>query len=146
MEHEEEDDDHHTPYPSFVSANKPKLDADMAFSESLRSNGIFMYVSNEMNYGHLVDPEAYSTKHLNNDLYEIQTNKIEWEKRYLHENYSKVLSGEHEIQQPCPDVFWFPVVSEKFCSHLISEMEHFGKWSDGSNRVSISLFFPSHFL
>lgn len=35
--------------------------------------------------------------------------------------------------QPCPDVYWFPVVTETFCQHLIEIMENFGKWSSGTN-------------
>ena len=35
--------------------------------------------------------------------------------------------------QPCPDVFWFPVISETFAKELVEEMEHFGKWSSGKN-------------
>lgn len=44
--------------------------------------------------------------------------------------------------QPCPDVYWFPVVTPTFCTHLIEEMENFGQWSDGSNKVChfLSLF------
>lgn len=39
----------------------------------------------------------------------------------------------NDIQQPCPDVFWFPMMTEKFCRQLIEEMEHYGIWSDGKN-------------
>lgn len=38
--------------------------------------------------------------------------------------------------QPCPDVYWFPVVTPEFCQSLIEIMENFGQWSDGSNKVS----------
>ena len=38
--------------------------------------------------------------------------------------------------QPCQDVFWFPMTTERFCDDLVAEMENFGKWSDGSNSVS----------
>ena len=37
--------------------------------------------------------------------------------------------------QPCNDVAWFPIVSEKFCDHMIEEMENHGKWSSGKNEV-----------
>lgn len=37
--------------------------------------------------------------------------------------------------QPCPDVYWFPIVNEKFTKELVAVMEAFGKWSDGSNHV-----------
>lgn len=38
-----------------------------------------------------------------------------------------------DIAQPCPDVFWFPLVSETFCKHLIEEVENYGQWSTGDN-------------
>lgn len=45
--------------------------------------------------------------------------------------------------QPCPDVYWFPIVSPIFCRHLIETMEAFGQWSDGSNSVSHSIDNPN---
>jgi hypothetical protein len=38
--------------------------------------------------------------------------------------------------QPCPDVFWFPTVTETFCDHLVQEVENYGKWSGGKNEVN----------
>lgn len=40
------------------------------------------------------------------------------------------------VLQPCPDVYWFPVFSNVACNHLVEEMEHHGKWSQGKNVVS----------
>lgn len=58
----------------------------------------------------------------------------EWEKRYIHENYTNARSASiDEFEQPCPDVFWFPLLSKRFCRELIEEMEHFGEWSGGKN-------------
>jgi hypothetical protein len=37
--------------------------------------------------------------------------------------------------QPCPDVYWFPVVKPRFCKEFIEIMEEYGEWSDGSNKV-----------
>ncbi len=31
-------------------------------------------------------------------------------------------------------MYWFPIVSPRFCTSLINMMEAFGKWSDGSNQ------------
>ena len=33
-------------------------------------------------------------------------------------------------------MYWFPIVSEKYCDDLIKTMEAFGKWSGGTNQVS----------
>lgn len=38
--------------------------------------------------------------------------------------------------QPCPDVFWFPILSETACDELVGEMEHYGQWSGGKHHVS----------
>ncbi|RWS26833.1 Procollagen-lysine:2-oxoglutarate 5-dioxygenase 3-like protein [Leptotrombidium deliense] len=120
-------------YPSFVLTENPSLDSDMAFSQSLRDNGVFLFLTNLFEFGHLVNSESFVTHHKHNDLYEIYSNQMDWEKRYIHENYSKNLDTDTVIEQPCPDVHWFPVVSETFCKHIIEELENFGKWSDGSN-------------
>merc|ERR1712241_1397149 len=37
------------------------------------------------------------------------------------------------LTMPCPDVFWFPIVTERFADELVAEVEYHGKWSDGSN-------------
>lgn len=40
------------------------------------------------------------------------------------------------VLQPCPDVFWFPVFTQKACDELVEEMEHYGTWSGGKHEVS----------
>lgn len=30
-------------------------------------------------------------------------------------------------------MYWFPIVTERFCNELVHMVEAFGKWSDGSN-------------
>lgn len=45
------------------------------------------------------------------------------------------------VLQPCPDVFWFPVLTEKACDELVEEMEHYGSWSGGKHQVSDSKLF-----
>lgn len=42
--------------------------------------------------------------------------------------------------QPCPDVFWFPVFTEKACDEIVEEMEHYGVWSGGRHEVSYTVF------
>ena len=56
--------------------------------------------------------------------------------RYLHPNYSTSLEAETKVEEPCPDVFWFPIFTEKFCAEFVAEAEHYGEWSDGSNADS----------
>jgi procollagen-lysine,2-oxoglutarate 5-dioxygenase len=112
------------------------LDADMAFATNMRANDVFMYATNRLDWGHLITAENFDTSHLNNEMYEIMNNRWDWEKRYLHVNYSQNLDMETPPIMPCPDVFWFPIVTERFCDELVAEMENFGRWSDGSNQDS----------
>uniref|UniRef100_A0A8C1V1P3 Procollagen-lysine,2-oxoglutarate 5-dioxygenase 1 n=1 Tax=Cyprinus carpio TaxID=7962 RepID=A0A8C1V1P3_CYPCA len=107
------------------------LDPDMAFCSKVRDKGVFMFVTNMHTFGRVLSTENYQTNHLHNDLWQIFENP-EWEERYIHENYSKVLK-DGLIEMPCPDVYWFPVFTDVACKHLIEEMEHFGQWSGGGN-------------
>ena len=94
-------------------------------------------VTNRANFGHLVDADNFNTEHLNNELWEISRNRWDWEQRYIHVNYSQGLEENAILTQPCPDVYWFPIVTERFADELVAEVEHNGKWSDGSNKVSL---------
>ncbi|KAG6446513.1 procollagen-lysine,2-oxoglutarate 5-dioxygenase [Manduca sexta] len=123
-----------TPATKSVSFSKEGLDADMAFCASLRDHGIHMHVSNEHYFGHLVNPESYDVTRTNPDLYQLLDNKLEWDNRYLHEDYLKNFEEGQKPLMPCPDVYWFPLMSPRFCSEFIEIMENFGKWSDGSNQ------------
>jgi hypothetical protein len=122
--------------PSLIGAyGDGDLDCDMAFCKKLRELSIFMYVDNRVYYGHMTDSENYETTHLHNDLYAILDNQYTWERKYLHPDYFTTLykTPFAEIQQPCPDVFWFPMVKPVWCQHLIEEMENYGQWSGGKN-------------
>ncbi|XP_073976673.1 procollagen lysyl hydroxylase [Rhodnius prolixus] len=111
----------------------PEGDPDMTFCKHLRNKGIFMFVDNHDDYGHLVDPESFNPGLVNPELYEVISNQRDWEQRYLHPNFSQSLQPDNVLLQPCPDVYWFPVVTPRFCKELIEIMEAFGKWSAGSN-------------
>ena len=39
----------------------------------------------------------------------------------------------NELSEPCPDVYQFPLTSERFAREMIEIMEAYGKWSDGTN-------------
>ncbi|ESO01389.1 hypothetical protein HELRODRAFT_81988, partial [Helobdella robusta] len=109
---------------------------DAVFCLEMRKRFIFMYVDNFEYYGHLVNSDDFdaTANHLNSDLYAIFSNAYTWEKKYVHPDYFPLLNQTVEdYQSPCPDVFWFPIVTEKFCDELVGEMEHFGDWSSGKN-------------
>uniref|UniRef100_A0A6I8SF47 Procollagen-lysine,2-oxoglutarate 5-dioxygenase 1 n=1 Tax=Xenopus tropicalis TaxID=8364 RepID=A0A6I8SF47_XENTR len=109
------------------------LDFDMAFCHNIRQQGIFMFVTNRQEFGHILSLENYKTTHLHNDLWEIFENTEDWKEKYIHPNHSEALKGKL-VEMPCPDVYWFPIFSETTCNELVEEMENFGKWSSGSNK------------
>ncbi len=109
----------------------------MAFCHYLRESDTFMYVTNRGTFGHLINADDFDTSHVHNELWQLLANRQDWEKRYIHANYSKNLEEGRVHAQPCPDVFWFPMVTDRFADELVAEMENFGKWSDGGNKVSI---------
>ena len=59
-----------------------------------------------------------------------------WEKKYIHPEYKKYLEADFKLEEPCTDVFWFPLFSAQFCWDLIDEVEQFGLWSGGKHDVS----------
>ncbi|XP_049885467.1 procollagen-lysine,2-oxoglutarate 5-dioxygenase [Pectinophora gossypiella] len=116
-----------------VTYSKEDVDPDMAFCASLREAGIFMHVSNELDFGHLVNPESYDISRTHPDIYQAMDNKVEWEQRYLNEEYAANFDEGRKHSMPCPDVYWFPLMSKRFCVEWIEVMEAYGQWSDGSN-------------
>uniref|UniRef100_A0A7N6A489 Procollagen-lysine,2-oxoglutarate 5-dioxygenase 1 n=1 Tax=Anabas testudineus TaxID=64144 RepID=A0A7N6A489_ANATE len=123
----------------FELFNSNNLDPDMAFCHNVRSKvsrrrqGIFMYVTNMQSFGRILSTENYQTNHLHNDLWQIFENPVDWEERYIHENYTRIMKDKL-IETPCPDVYWFPIFTDVACNHLVEEMENFGQWSGGGNK------------
>ncbi|XP_045163177.2 procollagen-lysine,2-oxoglutarate 5-dioxygenase 2-like isoform X2 [Mercenaria mercenaria] len=109
------------------------LDADMALCKTLREKGHFMFVTNRKEFGYLINCDEAQTGRLNIELWEIFNNPYDWEKRYIHPNYSHSLEETSVIEQPCPDVFWFPMMTEEFCDEMVAEMEYFDGWSGGKS-------------
>ncbi|KAM4694589.1 procollagen-lysine,2-oxoglutarate 5-dioxygenase 2 isoform 2-T2 [Discoglossus pictus] len=105
-----------------------RLDSDMALCKNAREMGVFMYITNQHEFGRLLSTANYNTTHYNNDLWQLFENPVDWKEKYIHVNYSKIFS-EKIVEEPCTDVFWFPVFSEKACDEIVEEMEHFGEWS-----------------
>ncbi|XP_068444169.1 multifunctional procollagen lysine hydroxylase and glycosyltransferase LH3 [Clinocottus analis] len=111
------------------------MDPDMVFCRSIRDQGVFMFVSNRDEFGRLVASSSFNASRLHPDMWQIFDNPVDWKEKYISENYSKVFEEEERlVEQPCPDVYWFPVFSEKMCDHLVETMEHNGQWSGGSHK------------
>ncbi|KMQ98949.1 procollagen- -oxoglutarate 5-dioxygenase 3 [Lasius niger] len=110
------------------------LDTEMAFAHGNRQRGLFMYINNRLEFGHLVNPDTYDIRLAYPEIYQIMDNKLDWEKRYIHPNYSESFNPDNKPIQPCPDVYWFPISTLRFTSELIGIVETFGQWSDGTNQ------------
>jgi len=111
----------------------PRMDPDIKFCQSIRDAGYFIYLNNEINYGHLTDPDNYNISLILPELYEIFTNIKDWKARYIHPDYYQALQPNTTLEQPCPDVFWFPMVSDEFTQDLVYLMEIFNKWSGSAH-------------
>ncbi|XP_032437835.1 multifunctional procollagen lysine hydroxylase and glycosyltransferase LH3 [Xiphophorus hellerii] len=111
------------------------MDPDMVFCRTIRDQGIFMFVSNRDEFGRLVASATFNTSRLHPDMWQIFDNPLDWREKYVHENYSKIFEeASGMVEQPCPDVYWFPAFSEKMCDHLVETMEDNGQWSGGSHK------------
>ncbi|TNM93932.1 hypothetical protein fugu_002108 [Takifugu bimaculatus] len=112
-----------------------EMDSDMVFCRNIRDQGIFLFVSNRDEFGRLVTSTNFNTSRLHPDMWQIFDNPLDWKEKYIHENYSKVFEEQESfVEQPCPDVYWFPAFSEKMCDHLVETMEDHGQWSSGGHR------------
>ncbi|XP_043918973.1 procollagen-lysine,2-oxoglutarate 5-dioxygenase 1 [Protopterus annectens] len=109
-----------------------RLDADMVFCQNVRNQGVFMYVTNRVEFGYILSTANCKTAYLHNDLWQIFENPEDWREKYIHQNYSQTFEGKL-IETPCPDVYWFPLFTDTACDHLVEEVEHYGKWSSGSS-------------
>ncbi|CAH1960621.1 unnamed protein product [Acanthoscelides obtectus] len=118
---------------SILTYNKPDTDPDMAFCRTFRELNIFLYVSNRVDFGHLINADNFDVTLAEPEMYQIFDNEMDWEARYIHEDYQNNFAPGRVDKQPCPDVYWFPIVSLRFCNSLISMMESYGKWSAGTS-------------
>lgn len=139
---------------TYYEPSEPSMRPVVAFSRNLRARGIFQWLINVDEYGHLVDPTRYDINATHPDFGALIDNMFDWEHEYLHENYSRVLDAPSldpdsntyanassttaqlaasPIEEPCTDVYWFPLVNAKFNAHIIETMEAFGQWSAGKN-------------
>ncbi|CAB1440196.1 unnamed protein product [Pleuronectes platessa] len=110
------------------------MDPDMVFCKSIRDQGIFMFVSNRDEFGRLVASANFNTSRLHPDMWQIFDNPVDWKEKYINNNYSKIFEDEKSfVEQPCPDVYWFPALSEKMCDHLVETMEDNNQWSGGKH-------------
>ncbi|GCC38256.1 hypothetical protein chiPu_0016769 [Chiloscyllium punctatum] len=133
--------------------NQDMMDSDMSLCRNIREQkiekktrsptpesfhmfkppkGIFMYITNLYEFGRLLSTENYNASHVHGDLWEIFSNPLDWRDKYIHPSYTEIFTG-NVVEEPCPDVFWFPIFSETTCDELVAEVENYGVWSGGKN-------------
>ncbi|KAK5848041.1 hypothetical protein PBY51_005696 [Eleginops maclovinus] len=111
------------------------MDPDMVFCRSIRDQGVFMFVSNRDEFGRLVASANFNTSKLHPDMWQIFDNPVDWKEKYISEHYPKIFEQNNTfVEQPCPDVYWFPAFSEKMCDHLVETMEDLDEWSGGKHK------------
>ncbi|XP_039269042.2 procollagen-lysine,2-oxoglutarate 5-dioxygenase 1-like [Styela clava] len=111
------------------------FDSDMAFCANARDKILFLYLSNEANFGRLlyIDEEKTKTRRINADLWEIEINKPDWEEKYLHPDFWKALEPDTKVQEQCTDVYTFPLMTDAFADQLVGLAENANMWSNGKN-------------
>lgn len=83
---------------------KDNLDADMSFCANLRDLDVFLYVSNRIDFGHLVNPETFDVTRTEPEMYQIFDNEQDWEKRYIHQDYAENLNPNKTAAQVSPNI------------------------------------------
>lgn len=109
-------------------------EADMNMCANMRKKGMFMYVTNELEFGRTLYSEGVQTVPRHPDMWQIFSNPVDWEEKHIHPGFWDTVQSEmKDITQPCPDVFMFPLFTETMADHLVDTMNDFGKWSNGQN-------------
>lgn len=77
-----------------LTYNEANLDPDMAFCKALRRFNIFMYVSNRVDFGHLINADTFDVTRSEPEMYQIFDNEQDWEDRYIDVDYFEALKPE----------------------------------------------------
>lgn len=82
-----------------LTYNTANVDADMAFCQSLRNLDVFMYVSNRVDFGHLINADTFDITRVEPDMYQIFENEQDWEEAFIHPDYPESLNPEKKNPQ-----------------------------------------------
>jgi len=105
-----------------VYKDNSHMDLDMRFCKNIRKTNTFMYVSNLNNYGYINLSEI--------TIYDFDNEN--WEKKYIHPEYIKNMGDLSTIcEEPCRDIFLFPIFTETFCNEIMKYCDDLNQWSDG---------------
>ena len=90
-----------------------------------------MYVSNRIDFGHLMNAEKWDPTNLSPELWALFDNRWDWEKRYLHENYSTSLNDSVKIPQVSKQGFLilrYTYISLKNFNNVRFSMKYYSKY------------------
>lgn len=140
-------------HPLLYIENETISSVDMRICHNLRSANVFMYVTNINKYGVILEntesvnenaSTIMSIEH-KNTIYDMD-NIIEWEEKYIHPSYLQKIRLSENIsdicQEPCTDIFLFPLFTPLFCSELLQYANEYNKWSGGkenSDKLDVRL-------
>ncbi|XP_076804247.1 procollagen-lysine,2-oxoglutarate 5-dioxygenase 1-like isoform X1 [Clavelina lepadiformis] len=114
--------------------NYEDFDADMAYCNHMRDEEIFIFATNEIDFGRLMFTENVMTGIIHPDWWQIEDNTEDWEERYIHPDFWNATLDGVDIAQPCPDVYMFPLFTHRAADTLVEIMEDYGQWSGGKNK------------
>ena len=57
-----------------------------------------MYVSNRVDFGHLINADNFEIERLNPEVWQIFDNRWDWELRYLHENFTQSIAENTTVE------------------------------------------------
>lgn len=117
-----------------------RMDIDMRICHNLRNAKVFMYVTNINKYGIILEKPEKSVNIKQETISKMTTgirteykntifdmDDLNWESKYIHPNYLQDI-----CEEPCTDVFIFPLFTSLFCSEMIKYCNKLNKWSDGN--------------
>lgn len=104
------------------------MDLDMSVCKKIRDSNMFMYVLNIKKYGDIID---ISNVELSDVIYDDKRDA--WKHKYLHSNFLSFLQDPDKLNynEPCLDVYQFPIFTKEFCEEIINLSEKSGNWSKG---------------
>eukprot|EP00053_Salpingoeca_punica_P013683 m.123810 g.123810 ORF g.123810 m.123810 type:complete len:834 (+) comp16265_c1_seq1:67-2568(+) len=93
-----------------------------------------VFVSNELQFGDLIDATGFDSTKLHPDIFLLENNWRPWSDQYIHANYSadynlSFVKDSFDGSKMCWDIYNFPLVNDRFCDELVALSEQYGKWS-----------------
>ena len=97
---------------------------DMAFCYNMRKANRFMYVLNTENFGYYSENERLN-------LTSFETNKLEWENKYIDNGFRE---NNNTIEEIGVNIHKVKIFTKIFCEELIQKAEKLNNWSLGGKK------------